>query len=1160
MNRIFIGLLLLALVFSCKKPSAEKETGAAVHHEQKEEAPLFTILNPLQTGIRFVNQLTETATMNGLYYEYYYNGAGLSVADINNDGLQDIFFISNLRENKLYLNEGNLKFKDITAASGLTGSKGYCTGVVHVDINNDGLMDYYISKSGKYDDPSKLKNELWINQGTNAEGFPFFKEAAAQYGLDIAMCSTQAAFFDYDRDGDLDMFLINHHTTPFNYAEIDKLMQQKAPLTGDRLFQNTGKRFVDVSEKAGITNNSRLTYGLGLSIGDVNNDGWPDIYVANDYEGKDFLYLNNGNGTFSDVANLATGHTSFYSMGTDMGDINNDGWLDVMTLDMMAEDNYTMKTSMSAMNTEKFASVVEKGLHYQYMYNALQLNNGVPKAQGKIPVFSDVAQLAGVAGTDWSWGPLFFDMDNDGFRDIFVSNGIKKDFRNNDFHKRQKARTDTFELKKYDEFILSVLEEIPARKKENYFFRNNGNLSFTKKNGTWLIDIPSSSNGAAYADLDNDGDLDLVVNNADDASLIYKNNAIEQSRGNYLKVKFNGPAANIAGIGTRVQLHYSDNKTQLAEHYFTRGFQSAVGRGLHFGLGKAQKITSVHITWPDGKSQELKNVAANQEITVKYSDAKKQDNNLPKGKKAIFHPVDERGMKIDWKHKENDFDDFKRETLLPHKMSRLGPALEVADINGDGRDDFFVGGAKGQPAALFLQSPEGCFSPVQAGIFKLHAPYEDVAATFFDADNDGDPDLYVVSGGNENPEGADLYQDRFYENQEGVFNYRKNALPRFNASGGCLKAFDYDNDGDLDLLVGGRQTPGKYPQPTSSCLLRNDSDGKRILFTDVTATVFPQLEKIGMVTSVLPVDFDKDGRQDIILTGEWMPIRLFQNVGSGKKGKFTEVSEAYGFKNTIGWWNTIKAADFDRDGDMDLIAGNLGLNYKYKATAEKPFQIYGADFDGNGTSDIVLGYYEGEKLFPLRGRQCSSNQMPFIKKKFPTYDAFGRASLEEVYGKNKLENALKYKARTFATIWFENTGNGHFKPHVLDNLAQITSVNDILIQDFTGDGLMDLLLAGNLYNAEVETPRNDAGYGLLMAGNGEGHFTALPLHKSGLYVPGEVRQIRNIRIAGQSFLIFARNNDRLKFIEVKKPLSGDYLLTSSKAVFTLFRGLPLKDR
>ncbi len=1126
-TKTFIYVFTVLSALSCvdkkedisKKQDPKKQVGL----DSKTTTSLFTLLNPINTGINFINKLTETADMNGFFYEYYYNGAGVSIADINNDGLKDILFISNLRKNKLYLNLGGLKFKDITKESGLSASTGFRTGVTNVDINHDGLMDFYISKSGKYKNPDKRRNELWVNQGIDDSGIPLFKEQAASYNLDSDMYSTQASFFDYDRDGDLDMFLINHYITPFKYSEVDQLIKQKGKLTGDRLFENVNGKFKDITQLAGLTNTNRLSYALGVSIGDVNNDGWPDVYVANDYEGKDYLYINNKNGTFTDIANTAMQHTSFYSMGTDVGDLNNDGWLDIITLDMMAEDNYTAKTSMSAMNTSKFESVVDRGLGYQYMYNTLQINNGTV-AKNNFPVFSDVAQLAGIATTDWSWGPLIFDMDNDGLNDIFISNGIKKDFRNNDFILKQQRRKDSIKTTDRSAFIKEVLQEMPERKKQNYFFKNNGDLSFSNMNNKWVQDIPSSSNGTSYADLDNDGDLEIIVNNADDVSLIYKNNSREYDLGNYVKFKFKGSLKNPAGVGARVALIFSDN-IQVKEFFYSRGFQSTVGNGLHFGLGQKDTIPTIKVTWPDGKEQILKNMVGNREITLDYKNAEPSNNNETKESLITFKTNGVLNNSITWKHKENTFDDFERELLLPHKMSRLGPALAVTDYNGDGLDDVFIGGAKGQAPVLYQQTTNGSFKPVQQSVFTNQSDYEDVNAYFFDMDQDGDEDLYIVSGGNESSVNSERYEDRIFENKSGTFQLVKKALPKIYVSGSIIVPFDYDGDNDLDIFVGGRQFPGRYPSPVSSYLLRNDSKPNEILFKEVSAKNFPDLKNLGMVTDAIAIDIDHNGAKDLIVVGEWMPIRLFLN----NNNTFKDASSSFGFDNTTGWWNTIEAGDFDKDGDLDLVVGNLGLNYKYKASQEKSFNIYSDDFDDNGSFDIVLGYYQGNNIYPLRGRQCSSDQMPFIKKKFPSYDAFGKASLAQVYGNEKLDGAIKYKAKTFASTYFENTGKNNFKAKPLPNWAQKTSVNAIVLEDFNNDDHLDMLLAGNLYNSEVETPRNDSGFGTLLFGDGKGAFRSEKLLKTGLYINGEVKNIAKLKISNnRSALLVAKNNDSLQ--------------------------------
>ncbi|WP_034255982.1 VCBS repeat-containing protein [Arenibacter latericius] len=1092
-----------------------------------EEESIFTKLSMAETGIDFSNDLDEDMRFNGLQYEYYYNGSGLAVADFNNDGLKDLFFVSTLKQHKLFLNRGDLQFEDVSDMTGILYRQKFSGGITIVDINNDGWMDIYISNSGKFNDPEKRKNELYINMGAdNKSGIPTFTEQSVKYGLDLSDCSTQAVFFDYDNDGDLDLFLLNHSPTPYpTGVSLAELMTMDGGVANDRLLRNDNNFFTDVSKEAGIAQN-RLEYGLGVAVGDVNNDGWPDIYISNDYSGKDHLYINNGDGTFSDRIHDAMNHISFFAMGNDIADINNDGWLDIMTVDMMGDNSYDQKTSMSGMNPKSFHESVDIGLHHQYMYNTLQLNSGF--LEDNVPVFSDIAQLTGTSSTDWSWGPLFFDMDNDGHKDLFVSNGIKRDFRNNDFVNYVNKKQDSiFKAKSFDpkKYITDVLDKMPSRKKENYFYRNRGNLDFVNMNRAWGDGSVTSSNGAVYADLDNDGDLEIIVNNSDDKAYILKNNSRELGLGRYIAFKLNGPSSNIDGIGTRV-IVTTEEGSQVQELYFTRGFMSAMGRQLHFGLGAAKEV-KVEVIWPDNKRQLIKNVKADQLLTLNYSDAKKvpSSTDLPLN---IFELSEITG--IDYHHVENDFDDFERESLLPHKMSDEGPAIAVGDINGDGLDDIHIGGALGSPGIIYIQQKDGSFIETNKELMMKDSVYEDVASLFIDVDGDNDLDLYVVSGGNENDEGSPLLLDRIYiNNGSGQFQYDPNALPKIAISGSIVKAVDYDNDGDLDLFIGGRQVPGEYPKAPKSYLLQNNSENGKVVFSEVKDVFGEVNPNLGMVTDALWVDLNKDGNMDLVVTGEWMPIRVFENDG---KGAFIEKTEEYGFNETNGWWYSLAAYDFDNDGDLDIVAGNLGLNYKYKAEKDAPFEVYGSDFDESGTNDIVLGFYDDEKLVPVRGRQCSSEQMPFIKKKFPTYDSFGKATIDDIFDENQLENSTHLKAYTFATSYFENKG-GHFEIRKLDNLAQLSSVNQILVDDFNGNGHKDLVMVGNLYGSEVETPRNDASYGMYLEGDGKGNFKAIPTWESGLMVKGDVKNARTIMVNGKRHIILAKNDDRVEVVGVK---------------------------
>ena len=1077
---------------------------------------LFTLLPPEKTNITFNNVITEGVDMNSMEYEYFYNGGGVAIGDINNDGLADIYFTANIYKNKLYLNKGDLEFEDISETAGVLGLAGWTTGVTMVDINNDGLLDIYISKSGKFG-KQKRANELYINNGDLT-----FTESATKFGLNTSSYTTQVAFFDFDKDGDLDMYQLNHSIRLEEADGNQNLKTQYDALIGDKLFENQYGFFKEVKDM-GIRSNP-ISCGLGVVISDLNDDGWQDIYVSNDFLENDYMYLNRGiidgiHQGFEDKIKSTTQHISHFSMGLDIADFNNDGRKDILTVDMVSEDNYGIKTSMSGMNPEKFKKSLETGFHRQYMFNSLQLNNGNVSGE---PFFSEISHLANVSNTDWSWAPLFVDFDNDGLLDVFIANGLKRDFMNNDYNRFKKERVETAHANKddYESLVLELIDKTPNRASTNYFYKNNGDLTFSNIGKQWAFTQPSFSNGAAYADLDNDGDLDLVVNNIDEPAYIYQNNAQQILTNNFIKVSLKGSKKNLNGIGAKVII-WTDGEVMTREQQLTRGYQSSVSEVIHFGLGQKQKIDSLLVTWTDGKTQRKQNIITNQEIVLDYSNA----ITAPLVIESPQPLFDDRtsASEINQQHIENAFNDFQRESLLPHKMSEFGPALAVADVNQDGLEDFYFGGSKDYSGHLYIQSMEGTFSKSAINdVWENDKAYEDVDASFIDIDNDGDFDLYVVSGGNEYLQGNPLLQDRLYlNNGKGVFKPALHVLPQMYVSGGTIKQADYDNDGDLDLFIGGRQVPGLYPTIPQSYLLENRG-GK---FTKVNTELIPELEHIGMVTDAVWSDYDQDGRTDLLITGEWMAIEVFKNTENG----FQRIKNT-SFNKMVGWWYSITSADFDRDGDEDFIAGNLGINYKYKASDEEPFSVYANDFDNNGSLDIVLGYHNQGELYPLRGRECTSNQMPFIKEKFPDYNSFGKANLTEVYGVKGLSESLHYSATKFASVYIENTGGGTFITHPLPLQAQFSSINSIVVNDFDDDMNLDILIAGNLYQSEVETPRNDASYGMVLKGNGKGDFTPVDYQKSGVYIKGDVKKMKSISSKNKSSILIAKNNDYLQLI------------------------------
>jgi len=1081
---------------------------------------LFTSLLASETGIHFSNDIKDTEESNILTYANFYGGSGVGIGDFNNDGLQDLYFAGNLVPDKLYLNKGNLEFEDSTEKSGILDDGGWSTGVTLADVNNDGHLDIYVSRELYDHRPDWRTNLLYINNGDGT-----FEESAQKYGIADDQRTRHATFLDYDKDGFLDLFLLTQPPNPGSYSAFfgTPLLIPEYHL---KLFKNTGKdSFRDVSEEAGID----LTgFPNGVSASDLNNDGWTDIYVANDFDAPDFLFINNQDGTFTNITDDALKQTSFYSMGVDISDINNDGLLDVFVLDMVAEDNFRMKSNMSGMDIGSFWKVVENGGGYQYMYNTLQLNNGNT-------TFSNIAQYTGMEATDWSWSNLLADFNNNGLKDAYITNGLLYDIRNTDADKAVAALVNktTFDyLQKNPEGgdlesiwdilnIDDVVSLLPSQPLRNYAYQNMGDLQFNNMSADWGLDDESFSNGSAYADLDNDGDLDLVVNNINAEAFIYRNNSESLQNTNFLRIQLSD-TENKPVFGTRIQLHTSAG-IQTQETTNVRGIYSTSEALVHFGLGNITEVDSIEVLWPNGTTTIQKNIASNQVLQLAMNEATYgRRPSLQPSTPALFQEATS-SFTASFTHKENNFDDFEKQILLPHKMSQFGAAVAVGDINNDGLEDIYAGGAAGQSPTLFLQTTTGIFEPTDELFWNKEKAYEDMDAIFVDINGDGLKDLYVVSGGNEHPKNDFHYTDRLYLNN-GSGSFKKGAILNGDrVSGSVVKAADYDNDGDLDLFVGGRHVPHQYPNPTSSALLVNDNGQLKNLTKDLAG----ELQGIGMVTDAIWSDYDNDKDLDLILTGEWMAITVFKN----EKGQLTK-TEIPTLKQTKGWWFSLEQGDFDNDGDMDFIAGNLGLNYKYKTESDKPFDIYYNDFDANGDGDIVLGYYNNEKHYPLRGFSCSSQQIPGLKDKIKKYDVFASLELKEVYGEEQLKNSLHYKTDTFASAYIENLGDGSFSVAALPRLAQLSNINDMLVQDFNGDGFLDVLAVENLYVSEIETPRNDAGTGLLLLGNGKGAFTAKRGAEIGFYAAKDAKRMALITMGDKKGILVGNNNDRMQYFEV----------------------------
>ena len=1065
------------------------------------DGPLFTSVSPAETGIHFNNSLTETATFNYLLYDGIFQGAGVGIIDYDNDGLQDIYFAGNQVPDKLYRNKGSLQFEDVTARAGIKADGNWSTGVAVADINNDGFQDLYICRF-ILDDPKRLKNLLYVNQGDGT-----FKEEAERWGIAGNDYSIHSNFFDLDKDGDLDLYVGNQ--PPNSTLKKQEMRGKIYSNYTDRLYRNDGNTFTEITGPAGITN---YNYTLSVSTFDMNRDGWIDIYVACDFEEPDMFYQNNGDGTFTNIANEAIRHMSNFSMGADIADINNDGLQDIFVADMVANDNYRQKVNMSGMNPKKFWGLANAGYHYQYMFNALQLNLGVGR-------YSEIAQLAGVANTDWSWTALFADVDNDGWKDLMVTNGQMRDMRNKDFlNNAKKAGIAMKQSGKTD--YMHIVQMAPSKKLNNFIYRNTGDLEFEDKIEDWGFDLPSWSNGAAYADLDKDGDLDYVISNMQDKAFVLENHCSEMPDNHYLRVAFTDGAE---AFGATATIYYGD-ELQFHELSPMRGYMSSTEPVLHFGLGAIEKIDRVEIKWLNGKSLTMEDVKVNRVISVSHAQGSVSANRSPHAADTPIRNISNQSG-IDHTHVENEFDDYAREILLPYKLSHLGPCVVAGDLTGDNLDDVFVGGAAGAAGVLYTQNGNGSFTKMNSATLDRTANYEDTGAEMFDADGDGDLDLYVVSGGNDFDEGSENYQDRLYLNDgKGNLSYARNALPAMPVSGSVARAADYDQDGDLDLFVGGRQVPGRYGISTRSYILQNNG-GK---FSDYSSQVADYMsETFGMVTDATWFDFDEDGDQDLVVAGEWMPITWLRNDA----GSLIDVTAEMGFENSQGWWNCLTVSDLDGDDDLDLVAGNLGHNIKYKASEEEPFKVYVNDFDQNGSHDVYLGYYDADGVcYPVRGRQCSSEQMPFVAEKYATYSDFAVASIDDVLAGTQ-EGTIQKEARTFANSVIENK-DGSFVMHSLPNHAQIAPINFAITHDCNGDGLKDLVVAGNFLDREVETTRSDAGFGQVLLSNGDMTFNAIPPVHMGLFAAGDARDAVHVTAGGKNLLIVANNNEPVEVYDM----------------------------
>jgi hypothetical protein len=1135
MRNVLLCMFLIQLVTSCG-------TNADKIFKNKEAA---------STNIYFNNKVVENDSVNPIDLEFLYNGGGVAAGDFNNDGLTDLYFTASTVSNKLYLNKGKFEFTDVTEVAKVTGEGMWSNGAAVVDINSDGLQDIYVSMAIKKD-PNQRRNLLYVNQGIDKNGIPVFKELAAEYNIADTGYSVQGAFFDYDNDGDLDLYVVETKLVQRNVAELSgRNPGDSARADADKLYRNDWSDslkhpvFTDVSSQAGIREPG---YGLALSIADINNDGWKDIYVTNDFYDADLLYINNRNGTFTNKSDVYFKHTSQNAMGNDVADMNGDGLNDIIAVDMNPEDNYRKKKNMSGNNYYVYQTMMAGENSFQYVRNTLQINMG-PRMLGNDstgdPVFADLGYFAGVAETDWSWNPSIADFDNDGNRDIFITNGYPKDVTDHDF---VSFRTMAGKIASKQ----TLLEEIPQIRVSNYAYQNTGDLKFVNKTKDWGLDQPSFSNGAIYADLDNDGDLDYVINNINQEAFVYENQLYnakttrDTSGSNFIKIKFKGTRGNMDGLGAIATVFFG-GKQLTWENSPVRGYLSCVDNTLMFGIPKATNIDSILIKWPGEKMQTIHNVKGNQTLIVEQKNASLRPS-VVTPPFSLFTDVTDK-QNISYHHVEKDFIDFNYQRLLPHKFSEYGPAIAVGDIDNNGFEDICIGGTGKLPTTFLMQQSNGKYltRSLARDTSANAAMPETEGLLLFDADGDGDLDLYLASGSIEASPGDRYYDDRFYENTgHGNFRSANDVLPGNNASKSCVKAADIDNDGDLDLFVGGRVFPGRYPEPVNSYLYRNDSKPGKIKFADISNASAPELKNIGLSCDAIFTDFDNDGWKDLIVAGEWSALKFFKN----QNGLFKDISSTTGTDKYKGWWNSIAGGDFDNDGDIDYIAGNLGTNTFYRGTTEQPVRIYAGDFANNGGWVAVPSLYLFDstgikKEFAAQSRNDIVDQLPALKKKYLTYRSFAGAELKQMFAPGVIDSAYKLEAGFMQSAYIENQGNGKFAIHPLPSSAQVAPVFGIVTDDFDGDGNLDFALAGNDFGAEPAIGRYDAMNGLIMTGDGKGNFKSLSMTQSGLYIPGNAKGLARIRDNNNNyFLAASQNQDRLKLYRKRKtgklvPLNSD---------------------